>query len=192
MKKISQWLVVILTLFFSVSLFAEDYTFDPNHTYVLWHANHFGFSELSGKWLASGTLKIDEKNPENSQVNVTIKVAGLSTAIKELDNHLKGILFFNVKKYPDATFVSDKVTVTGDNTAKVHGTLTVHGVSKPITLDIKLNKKGMNLITEKETLGFSGKTSLKRSDFGIKTLVPEVGDDITIEIEAEAGKSKML
>src|SRR5579863_320404 len=133
MKNISQLFFIIVTLFFATTVLADTYTFDPNHTYILWHADHFGFSKLSGKWMASGTLNLNQKNPANSQVKVTINIAELATAIKELDDHLKGKLFFDVEKYPAATFVSDKVILTGSDTAKVQGTLTVHGVSKPIT-----------------------------------------------------------
>src|SRR5436190_21922777 len=119
---------------------AETYILDPSHTYILWHANHLGFSNLSGKWLANGTLELDKDHPDKSKVNVTINVADLITAIPELDKHLKGTLFFDVSQYPVATFVSNKITVMHNNTAKINGMLTVHGVSKPITLEVKLNK----------------------------------------------------
>lgn len=74
----------------------------------------------------------------------------------------------------------------GENKAKVYGMLTLHGVTKPIILNVILNKAGINLLNDRETAGFSATTSLKRSDYGIKALIPEVGDDVEIEIEAEA------
>ncbi len=167
---------------------ADIYTLDPNHTYVLWHINHFGFSNPSGKWMASGTLVLDEAKPQNSKVNVTIKTADVVTGIKELDEHLQSPLFFDMKQYPTTTFVSDKVDMTGKNTAKVHGILTLHGVSKPITLDVTLNKIGINPITNKQSAGFTASTHLLRSDFNMNTLLPGISDDVTLNIEAEASK----
>jgi polyisoprenoid-binding protein YceI len=164
---------------------AETFTLDPGHTYVLWHINHFGFSNPSGKWLANGTLVLDETNPQNSKVDVTIKMDTVDTGIPKLDEHLKSKAFFEVDKFPTATFVSDKVTLDGKNKAKVHGMLTVHGVTKPITLDVTLNKVGVNPITSKKTAGFTAKGKMKRSDFDMTTLLPGLGDDVKLDIEAE-------
>lgn len=185
-------LILSLCLFLSMPITAQaadTYTLDPQHTYVLWHVNHFGFSNPSGKWMVNGTVTLDKDHPQNSKVNVSIKMADIVTGIDELDKHLKGSLFFNVAQYPIATFVSDKVILTHDNSAKVQGVLTLRGVSKPITLLVKLNKAGINPITNKMTAGFTATTTLKRSDFGMTTLLPGVGDDVTIEIEAEASKN---
>lgn len=167
----------------------ETYTIDPHHSYVLWHISHFGFSNPSGKWFTDGTIILDQAKPQDSKVNVTIQMNALDTGIPELDTHLKAPSFFDVAKFPTATFVSDKVKVMGKNTAQVTGTLTLHGVSKPVTLKMKLNKVGENPITNKQAVGFSGTTEIKRSDFGISTLLPGLGDDVKINIEAEAFKA---
>ncbi len=180
-------LSTLLLLFFTLPTQAAvtTYTLDPNHTYVLWHINHFGFSNPAGKWIANGTLVLDKDKPQNSKVNATILVSNMVTGLPELDKHLKTDLFFNTDKYPTATFVSDKVTVTSKTSAKVHGLLTVHGIAKPVTLNVKLNSIAISPITNKETAGFSAFTTLKRSDFGITTLLPGLSDDVKIEIEAE-------
>ncbi len=177
---------LLLSFVFSNLMAAETYQFDNQHSYVMWHANHFNFSHPSGKWMAEGTLVLDQAKPQNSKVNSIIHISELTTGVKELDEHLAGQLFFDAKKYPTATFVSDKVTVTSKTSAKVHGILTVHGVAKPVTLDVTLNNSGINPISNKQTVGFSAHTTLKRSDFGITTLLPGVGDDIKIDIEVEA------
>ena len=185
-------LIIICTFCLPLSLLAQTaatYTLDPNHTYVLWHISHFGFSNPSGKWFATGTLVINQAKPQNSKINATINTANLVTGIKELDDHLKGKLFFDVTQFPTATFVSDKVDVTNNKTAKVHGLLTLHGVTKPVVLDVTLNKAGVNPINNKETVGFTAKTNIKRSDFGINTLLPGLGDNVDINIEAEAYKA---
>jgi len=124
-------------------------------------------------------------------VDVSIDVDKIVTGLPELDKHLKDKLFFDVAKYPKATFVSDKVEVLSDTTAKVHGNLILHGVSKPITLDVTLNKVGKNPITDKPTVGFTASTELKRSDFGMSTFLPDLGDEVSIEIAAEASPEKV-
>jgi polyisoprenoid-binding protein YceI len=196
LRRFMQRIIALLVMFF-VSLMSntfanaatETYTIDPAHTYVLWHINHFGFSNPSGKWMvAEGTINLDQAKPQDSKVDITIHVADIITGIPELDKHLKSAAFFDVEKFPTATFVSDKIQMTGKNTANVQGTLTLHGVSKPISLRVTMNKIGENPITNKPTVGFSASTKLKRSDFGISTLIPELGDEITINIEAEAYK----
>lgn len=191
MKRIySRCLVAcMLLLSFVISAQPERYVLDSSHTYVLFHINHLGFSNQSGKWYASGSLILDQNKPENSKVTATINVANIDTGNSELDNHLKGEEFFDVAKYPIATFVSDKIIMTGKNTAKVHGTLTLHGVSKPIILNVTLNKVDTSLITNKMTAGFSASANLKRSDFGITKFLPALGDDVKINIEGEAYKA---
>lgn len=179
---------IILLLPSPIIFAAETYVLDPMHTYVLWHINHLGFSTQSGKWAAEGNLVLDEKKPQNSKVNAVIHIANMVTGIPELDKHLKAPLFFDVEKFPTATFVSNKVELTGKKSAKVIGILTVHGVSKPVTLDVKLNKMGENPISNKMSVGFSATTKIKRSDFGIVTFLPQLGDEVKINIEAEAHK----
>ncbi len=190
MKQVFLKLIIFVFLFFpSMLTFAEEaFTFDPMHSYVLWHINHFGFSNPSGKWFVEGTLNLDEAKLQNSKVNVVIHIDDMVTGIPELDKHLKGSLFFDTTKFPTATFVSNKINVTGKKTAQVSGILTVHGVSKPVMLDVTLNNMGINPISNKMSVGFSASTIIKRSDFGINTLLPGLSDEVKINIEAEAYK----
>src|SRR5579862_3841706 len=104
MKRIYlQFIFFIIFYFQSALIFAgEIYTLDPMHTYVLWHINHFGFSNPSGKWFAEGSLNLDKTKPQNSKVNAVIHIENMVTGIPELDKHLKGPLFFDVDKYPTA------------------------------------------------------------------------------------------
>lgn len=184
--------LLVCGLLFPSRLLAQDmvtYKVDPQHSYVLWHINHFGFSNPSGKWFVNGVLSLDEKTPQNSQVQVTVNLADMVTGNPELDDHLKSPEFFDVAKFPAATFKSDKITITGKSTAKITGTLTLHGVSKPVVLDVVLNKQGTNPITDKESIGFSGHTQLNRSDFGMNTLIPGLSDAVKLDIELEAFKA---
>ncbi len=127
--------------------------------------------------IKSGVLMLDKAKPQDSTVNVTIQMDTLQTAVPELNKHLESPLFFDVAKYPTATFVSNKVVLTGKTTAKVQGILTFHGVSKPITLNVKLNKIGENPISNENDAGFDATTSLKRSDY------------VKIDISAEADRA---
>jgi len=135
--------------------------------------------------MITGTLTLDEKAPQNSSVSVTIPIDDLLTGVVKLDEHLKSKDFFDAETYPTATFVSSKVTLTGKDTAKVEGTLTLHGVSKPEVLNVTLNKIGENMF-KKKTAGFSATTTIKRSDFGITTYLPMLGDDVKLYVESEA------
>lgn len=192
MKLVQNGLALMAGLFLSAQTWAADtFKLDPTHTYVLWNINHLGFSTQSGKWYARGMLTMDKEHPENSKVRVTIDVAHVITGQPALDDRLRSKEFFDTAKYPKATFVSDKVEMTGENTAKVDGILTMHGVSKPVILDVKLNQEGESPVTKKLTVGFSATAVVKRSDYGITAYLPILGDNVQLEIEAEgvrAGK----
>lgn len=189
-KNIAFSLLVSVALFsFALPVQAADtYKLDPMHTAVTWHINHFGFSNPSGKFMnADGVVVLDEANPSASKVSVTFPVAAINTGIPKLDEHLKSKDFFDVESFPTASFVSNKVDITGKNTAIVHGDLTLHGVTKSVALDVKLNQIGENMMKQK-TAGFTATTMIKRSDFGIVTYLPALGDDVRIDIESEANK----
>lgn len=190
MKRISKFILFFLVLLPVQLAFAavENYKLDPSHSFVLWHINHLGFSTQVGKWPAEGTITIDTDKLQNSKVDVTIQIKQIITGLAELDKHLMAESFFDAEKFPTATFVSDKVTLTSKKTAKVRGMLTLHGVTKPITLNVTLNKMGANPVTNKASVGFSATAELKRSDFGMTTLVPTLGDTVTLNIDAEGVK----
>ncbi len=176
-----------VVLFFTVSANAADiYKFDPNHSTVSWSASHFGFSNPSGKFTdLEGSINLDEKNPQNSSVDVTIKIASLTTGIAKFDSHLKSSDFFNLEKYQTAKFVSTGVRVIGKDFAKVSGNLTICGITQSVVLDVKLNKIGIAMMSQKKTVGFSARTTIKRSRFGINFGLPGVSDEVKINIEAE-------
>lgn len=164
----------------------ETYVLDPMHTAVEFHISHFGFSNPSGKFMSiQGTVVLDQQQPAESKVNVTIPIANLDTDIAKLDEHVKGKDFLDAATYPTATYVSERVDITGKDTAVVHGNLTLHGVTKPVALNVKLNKLGKNMM-EKQTAGFTATASINRSDFGITRYLPGLGDEVKIDIESEA------
>lgn len=166
----------------------ETFALEATHTEVVFSWTHFGFSKPTGKFMnAVGTLVLDEANPAASSVEVSFAIDGLNTGVAALDEHLKKPDFFDAAKFPTATFKSTKVEVSGKDAAKVTGDLTIHGVTKPVTLDVKLNKIGANMKGVK-TAGFSATGQIKRSDFGIGAYVPAVSDEISLVITSEANK----
>ncbi|MGN6478994.1 YceI family protein [Luteibacter sp.] len=163
------------------------YKLDPGHTMVLFSWNHFGFSNPSANLgQVDGTLVYDEAKPADSTVEATLPLAGLDTFVPKLDEHLKSADFLDAAKYPNVTFKSTKVTAAGKGKLKVTGDLTVHGVTKPVTLDVTLNKVGPHPMMKVQTVGFDATATIKRSDFGVGAYVPNVSDEIKIRITTEA------
>lgn len=191
MHKLKLLSSAVLALTFSSQAFAEavKYQIEPNHSHVNWTANHFGFSNQTGKFSdISGEINFDEKKPQDSSVDVTIKIASLTTGLPKFDGHLKSADLFDEEKFPTAKFVSKKIKVTGKNKAKIDGELTLHGVTKPVTLNATFNKSDVSVVTQKPTVGFSATTVIKRSEFGINYAVPAVSDNVNLIIEVEANK----
>ncbi len=188
MKKFLPKFSLILAIFFcTFSAHAtEIYKFDTNHTSINWSANHFGFSSPSGKFTdVDGTLTLDEASPQNSLVEIIIKTDSISTGNSKFDEHLKSPDFFYTEKFPTAKFVSTSVTPFGKTSAKVQGNLTLLGITKPVTLNVKVNKIGLNPINQKKTAGFSATTTIKRSQFGMEFGLPGISDEVKIAIESE-------
>ena len=170
---------------------ADTYTFDKSHTNIMWFASHLGFSDSMGQFMDyDGKLVLDEDKPENSSVEVTIKTASVMTGIEKFDDHLRSPDFFDSAKYPDAVFKSTKVELTGEKSAKVEGELTMLGKTKPLTLDVTLNKIGENPFAEKTVAGFSATATIYRSHYGINYALPAVPDEVDIRIETEFFKEE--
>lgn len=169
---------------------AADYKIDPNHTVVLASWSHMGYSNPSANFGgATGTIHYDESTPEKSTVEVVIPIDHIQTFVPDLNEHLKGPDFFDAAKYPTATFKSTKVTLK-DGHLKVMGNLTLHGVTKPVTLKAKLNKVGIVEMMKMPAIGFDASTTISRSAFGIAKGVPMIGDEIDLRITTEAHGEK--
>lgn len=185
MKKIIL-LVLSSSLLFCPPLWAATYQLDKDHTYAEWSVNHFGFSNVTGKFMAEGTLTFDADHPEKSSFNVIIHTDNPNTGVPKLDDILKGKNFFDTTQYPTATFQSKKIEISGKDTGKVYGTLTIHGISKDVTLDVKLVNHKNHPFYQKDALGFTADTTLLRSDFGMRGYLPGVSDATNITINTEA------
>ncbi len=162
------------------------YRVEPTHAKVTYAISHLGFSTYFGTFpKMDGTLVIDTAKPENSKVDITIDVAAVDSNDDKLDAHLRSPDFFDTAKFPTATFRSTKIERTGPSTAKVTGDLTLKGVTRPVTLDATFNQAGVNFISKAYTIGFDAETTINRTDWGISTYAPAVGEKVTLRIGAE-------
>lgn len=169
----------------------EVYEFDKNHTNIIWYISHIGFSNSMGQFMDyEGQIILNHDNPELSTVAITIKTESIMTGLPEFDEHLRSSDFFDVSAYPTAKFISRKVTLLNDNKATVEGDFTLLGKTKPLTLKVRFNKRAMDIQKNIMRVGFSIKTTVKRSLWDMKKYLPFVGDDVVIRIEAEALKGK--
>jgi polyisoprenoid-binding protein YceI len=165
---------------------AGTYVSDKGHARLIFSYSHFGYSIAYGLFTDfSGKLSLDPKTPTASALEVTVNLNGIDTTVPKLDEHLKSSQFFDVAKFPEATFKSAKITASGPNTGTVVGDLTLHGVTKPVTLAATFNGGGVNPATKAVVVGFNATGTVKRSEFGLGALEPMVGDDVTLTISAE-------
>lgn len=169
---------------------AGTYRTDPNHTLVQFDVNHLGFSEYFGIFPgATGTLTLDPKAIEATKLDVSLPVKRVSTTNATLDGELRGAEWFDAAKYPTIRFVSTSVTKTGPATARITGTVTMHGVSKPLVLDASFGGAGVNPLSKAYTVGFKATGHIKRTEFGVSKYAPLVGDDVTLTIAAAFEKA---
>jgi polyisoprenoid-binding protein YceI len=174
---------------------AADYIFDKAHSHIGFSVSHI-LGKVPGEFKDyDGGFSFDPKSPEKSKVKVTIQVASINTGIDKRDEHLKSPDFFDAAKYPTVTFVSKTVTAAGDQKYSVVGDLTIHGVTKSVTLDV--DYLGQDEMMGTPIVAFSATTKIDRRDFGLvwgKDKVTAggnlmVGNDVTIQLDI-AGMDK--
>lgn len=170
---------------FAAAATPVQYRLDPNHTIVLAQWNHFGFSHpVANFGQADGTLVYDADNVTGSSVQVTLPLAGLNAFVPAFNDHLHSDEFFDAAKFPNITFRSIRVEDAGAGRLKVTGDLTVRDITRPVVLDVTLNKAGER--QGRPALGFDATATLKRSDFGVGRFVPNVSDEVVLKISTEA------
>lgn len=181
----------LLALLLSSAALADKpggtYQFDKKgaHQFVMFKISHLGYSWLYGRFNDfNGTFTVDADNPENSSVEATIQVASLDSNHAERDKHLRGDDFLDVDEYPTATFKSTRIEKTGEKTAKITGDFTLHGVTKPVTLDAKLLGYGDDPWGGYR-MGLEASTTLKLADFGITYDLGPASETVDIIISVE-------
>lgn len=165
---------------------AGVYVADFKHRHILFSYDHQGFSTSYVRWRDwTGELVWDPADPEKSTVSVTIDAGKVDSGVDIFDEHLRGEKFFDTAKHPTITFKSAKLKRKGANAGVMTGDLTIKNVTKPVTLDVVINKAAYSAQQKMSKLGFSAKGVVKRSDWGLDVAIPFVGDEVTITIEAE-------
>lgn len=163
------------------------YVIDPSHTNVVAQWNHFGFSNpVANFGQVEGTIVYDADNVGASSVEVTLPLSGLASFATDFNDHLSSADFFDVAKFPAATFRSTAVESAGGNRLKVTGDLTIKDNTHPVVLDVTINRFAEHPMLKRATAGFDATTTIKRSDFGVGAYVPNVSDEVQLRITTEA------
>ena len=177
--------LVLSAAAFSASA-ADTYTIDANHSFPSFEISHFGFSTFRGRFdKISGTITLDLAK-KTGAADVTIDAASISTGVDKLNEHLKSPEFFDVAKYPTITFKSKDFKFEGDKLTAVNGDLTIHGTTKPVTLQVKSFVCKEHPLKKIPACGADAMATIKRSEFGVSTYSPNVGEEVALEIQVEA------
>ncbi|EPX80169.1 YceI family protein [Litoreibacter arenae] len=170
---------------------ADTYTLESSHSQVVFSYNHLGFSTTHGMFAGfEGEISFDEADPAASSVSVSMPVKSMFTGWEQRDSHFMSADFFGVEDGDMITFTSTGIEVTGDDTAKITGDLSMNDVTKSVVLDAKLNKADTHPMENKAWLGFDASTTLLRSDFGLGAFAPAIGDEVEVMISVEAQKAE--
>ena len=162
------------------------YNIEPTHAYITFTYDHQGYSKPYLRFDAfTADLELDVEDPAASSVSVVIDAASINSNVTAFDEHLNSPDFFDTAQFPEITFVSTDLEVTGENTGVMTGDLTAKGITKPVTLDVTFNKAGFYDRANRYKIGFSARGTLMRSDWNLGLYVPYVGDKVDLVIETE-------
>jgi polyisoprenoid-binding protein YceI len=187
--KLTTLFIALAATFSTAALAApETYVIDGNHTMPRFSYSHFGYStQLSRFDKASGKIVID-REAKTGSVDVTIDTTSVNTGSSLFNEHIQGEDFLSTAKFPKASFTSSKVKFEGDKVVSIDGTLTLKGVSKPVTLAVTSFMCMPHPMLKKDACGANATTTVKRTDFNMGKYAPYVGDEVTITLPVEAIK----
>lgn len=174
----------------STSAFAamDSYTIDPQHAFPEFEVSHLGFTTQRGRFdETSGKVRLDMA-AETGSVDLTINTKSLDMGFPLWNEHLTAKGFFNVAKFPTMTYKSDKLDFDGDKVVGADGQFTLLGVTRPLHVTVSNFHCGLNPMNRKTLCGGNVSAEIKRSDYGMTTFLPLVGDDIKINVPVEADK----
>lgn len=181
-------LVLVCVPALAVLSFAQgnSWKIDPAHSAAQFSVRHMGISTVRGDFTKlSGSADYDPANPTKASVEATIETASIDTRVEMRDNDLRSPNWFDAAKYPTITFKSKSVTTAGPGKLSIVGDLTIHGVTKQVTLAVDGPSQPVNDPRGNQKVGASATTTVKRTDFGVGSSNPMVGDDITITLDVE-------
>ncbi|VCU58876.1 Protein yceI precursor [Tritonibacter mobilis] len=191
MKKILLAAALIGTAATSALAAPEKYTLDSSHSQILFSYNHLGYSTTWGMFSGfEGEIMFDQEDPANSSVSVSMPVKSMFTGWEARFNHFMSDDFFGAADDEMVSFTSTGIEVTGEDTAKITGDLTLNGVTKSVVLDAKLNKAGEHPMAKKPWAGFDATTTLVRSEYELGQFAPFVSDEVEVKISVEATKAE--
>jgi polyisoprenoid-binding protein YceI len=169
----------------------ETLTIDPTHSAVVFSWSHKGLSNPVARLeKIDGKIMLDTSDISRSSVQVIMPLEGLRTGVGPLDRRLKGDEFFAATRYPDIVFTSTKIVRGPMDTLSITGDLSVHGITKPVVLQAKINRIEPASQAARGMAGFEADTVLRRSDYGVDRYVPAVGDDIHVHLTVEAVQTR--
>jgi polyisoprenoid-binding protein YceI len=167
---------------------AGSWVIDGTHSDVTFTVRHLGVSKVRGRFDQVETTIVTAESPLDSSVTATIQATSIDTNNDQRDDHVRSADFLDVEKYPTITFTSTGVRVD-DGDYLIDGELTLHGVTKPVTLTAELGGFGNGQVPDSKVLGISASTEISRTDFGVGPGIPSamLSDKIKIELDIEAG-----
>lgn len=182
--------VAVFTAFLILTISAaaqvQMWQIDPNHTAAQFSVRHMGISTVRGAFTkVSGTAQYDPADLSKTSVDATIEASSVDTRVSMRDDDLRSPNYFDVAKYPTITFKSKSVQAAGEGKLKIVGDLTIHGVTKEVTLDVDGPSAAVTDPKGNSHLGASASTTVNRKDFGVGGSSNMVGEDITITIDVE-------
>ena len=184
-------LLAVLIAASATSAFAapETFTIDPSHTYPSFEADHMGISFWRGKYKkTSGTVVLD-RAAKTGSLDITIDAASIDFGLDAMNAHAVKDDIFDVAKFPTVTYKSKSIAFKGDTPVLIEGDLTLHGVTKPVTLAINKFKCIMHPMHKKEVCGADASATFNRADFGITKGIPMFSPEVRLAIQVEAIKN---
>lgn len=166
----------------------ETFVIDGMHTFPTFSYSHFGYSVQSSKFAKTSGKVVLDKAAKAGSVDVLIDTKSVETGAALFNEHIQGEDFLDTAKFPTATFKSTKVNFDGDKVASVEGSLTLKGITKPVTLTVTGFQCMPHPMAKKDACGANATTKVKRTDFNMGKYAPYVGDDVTISLAIEAIK----
>lgn len=197
MKYYAKMVTLALMSLLPISASASTWNLDPDHSSVGFSIRHLMVSNVRGNFdRFGGTVDLDDRNITGSKVNATIEAGSVNTRVQKRDEHLQGPEFFDVAKYPSITFVSKKWSKDARGRLKVSGDLTMHGVTRPVVLDVAPFSPETRDPWGNLRRGTTATTTINRKDFGLdwsKTMDNGglmIGEEVDITLEIEMIKAK--
>lgn len=163
-----------------------EYALDRSHASVTWRVMHLGLSQYTARFdKMDGKLDFRAGSPTSSSVEFSIEVPSVNTGLAPFNKKLMGAEWFDGEKHNAIKFKSSKFEAVGGDRYKLTGEVTLRGVTKPMTWDVTFNGGLYNSWAQAHAVGFSAKGLIKRSEFGMKELLPMIGDDVEVLVEVE-------